>query len=85
MSNYSHYWKRNWHRQTKSETKQMFPDHNSTFIKTLFISFMPDFLTLGSGRKEVTQGVFLLLDVGLYSAVKTTLKWAVILVPREAQ
>lgn len=35
---------------------------------------MPDFLTLGSGRKKATQGVFLLLDAGLYSTVKTIVK-----------
>lgn len=58
---------------TKSaEPKQMFPGHNSTFIKTLCKSDMSDFLTLRSGRKETTQGVFLLLDAGLYSTVKTS-------------
>lgn len=41
---------------------------------------MPDFLWPESGRKEATQGVFLLLDIGAY--IKNTLKWTVILVPR---
>lgn len=52
----------------------MLPGHDSAFIETLYINYKPDFLPPGSGRKVATQEAFLLLDVGLYSAVKTTLK-----------
>lgn len=54
--------------------KQNLQSPNKCFqAMTLFLlklNYMPDFLPPRSGRKEATQGMFLLFDVGLYSAVK---------------